>query len=539
MNKQLPARLAELEKLLIEQAEALRQKDTQLRLIEETEAFLRTALARAEDKVEEGEREIERLRAQLEKLRRMLFGTRSEKLRRQVEEAEALLKQQEHESDRFSGRETDPQVPRQLRQSRHRRPFPEHLPREINRLEPVETCCPECGGELDFLGEVSAEQLELVTSALKVIRTVRVKKACTKCDCIVEAPAPSRPIERGIAGQGLLARVMVAKFCEHTPLYRLSEILERQHGVILSRVLLSNWIDACCRLLSAVVDELYQYVMSGRKVHVDDTPVKVQAPGTKKTKKGHIWVYVRDDRNAGSSDPPAVWYAYSPDWSSKHTHDHLRHFHGVLQCDGYKGYEALFSAEREGGPLTEAACMAHARRGINDVWEPARTSATAEEALSRIGELYAIEKEIRGLPEAERLRVRQNRSKPLLLELYGWMEEKVASASRKDRLPTAFQYLLNRKEALAYFCEDGLAEIDNNAAERALRSVCLGKKNWLFFGNDHGGDRGAMVYSLIETCKLNGINPEAYLRYVLSVLPEWPANRVNELLPWNVELSSK
>lgn len=539
MNKQLPARLAELEKLLIEQAEALRQKDTQLRLIEETEAFLRTALARAEDKVEEGEREIERLRAQLEKLRRMLFGTRSEKLRRQVEEAEALLKQQEHESDRFSGRETDPQVPRQLRQSRHRRPFPEHLPREINRLEPVETCCPECGGELDFLGEVSAEQLELVTSALKVIRTVRVKKACTKCDCIVEAPAPSRPIERGIAGQGLLARVMVAKFCEHTPLYRLSEILERQHGVILSRVLLSNWIDACCRLLSAVVDELYQYVMSGRKVHVDDTPVKVQAPGTKKTKKGHIWVYVRDDRNAGSSDPPAVWYAYSPDWSSKHTHDHLRHFHGVLQCDGYKGYEALFSAEREGGPLTEAACMAHARRGINDVWEPARTSATAEEALSRIGELYAIEKEIRGLPEAERLRVRQNRSKPLLLELYGWMEEKVASASRKDRLPTAFQYLLNRKEALAYVCEDGLAEIDNNAAERALRSVCLGKKNWLFFGNDHGGDRGAMVYSLIETCKLNGINPEAYLRYVLSVLPEWPANRVNELLPWNVELSSK
>lgn len=539
MNKQLHARLAELEKLLIEQAEALRQKDTQLRLIEETEAFLRTALARAEDKVEEGEREIERLRAQLEKLRRMLFGTRSEKLRRQVEEAEALLKQQEHESDRYSGRETDPQVPRQLRQSRHRRPFPEDLPREINRLDPVETCCPECGGELDFLGEVSAEQLELVTSALKVIRTMRVKKACTKCDCIVEAPAPSRPIERGIAGQGLLARVMTAKFCEHTPLYRLSEILERQHGVVLSRVLLSNWIDACCRLLSAVVDELYQYVMNGRKVYVDDTPVKVLAPGTKKTKKGHIWVYVRDDRNAGSSDPPAVWYAYSPDWSGKHTHDHLRHFHGVLQCDGYKGYEALFSAEREGGPLMEAACMAHARRGINDVWEPARTSATAEEALSRIGELYAIEKEIRGLPEAERLRVRQNRSKPLLLALYDWMEEKVASASRKDRLPTAFQYLLNRKEALAYFCEDGLAEIDNNAAERALRAVCLGKKNWLFFGNDHGGDRGAMVYSLIETCKLNGINPEAYLRHILSLLPEWPANRVSELLPWNVDLTTK
>ncbi|HAG0930186.1 TPA: IS66 family transposase [Salmonella enterica] len=248
---------------------------------------------------------------------------------------------------------------------------------------------------------------------------------------------------------------------------------------------------------------------------------------------------VRDDRDAGSSDPPAVWYAYSPDWSGKHTHNHLRHFHGVLQCDGYAGYEALFSADRKGGPLTEAACMAHARRGINDVREPSRTSAIAEEALSRIGELYAIEKEIRGLPEAERLRVRQSRSKPLLLALYDWMEEKVADASRKDRLPAAFGYLLKRKEALAYFCEDGLAEIDNNAAERALRSVCLGKKNWLFFGNDHGGDRGAMVYSLIETCKLNGINPEAYLRHILSLLPEWPANRVSELLPWNVELTTK
>ncbi|EEH4119060.1 IS66 family transposase [Salmonella enterica subsp. enterica] len=199
----------------------------------------------------------------------------------------------------------------------------------------------------------------------------------------------------------------------------------------------------------------------------------------------------------------------------------------------------MFSGDRKGGPLTEAACMAHARRGINDVWEPSRTSVIAEEALSRIGELYAIEKEIRGLPEAERLRVRQSRSKPLLLELYNWMEEKVAGASRKDRLPAAFWYLLNRKEALAYFCEDGLAEIDNNAAERALRSVCLGKKNWLFFGNDHGGDRGAMVYSLIETCKLNGINPEAYLQHILSLLPEWPANRVSELLPWNVDLPTK
>ncbi|EKE9452153.1 IS66 family transposase zinc-finger binding domain-containing protein, partial [Escherichia coli] len=209
------------------QAEALRQKDQQLSLVEETEAFLRSALARAEEKIEEDEREIEHLRAQIEKLRRMLFGTRSEKLRREVEQAEALLKQREQESDRYSGREDDPLVPRQLRQSRHRRPLPAHLPREIYRLEPEESCCPECGGELDYLGEVSAEQLELVSSALKVIRTERVKKACTKCDCIVEAPAPSRPIERGIAGPGLLARVLTGKYCEHLPLYRQSEIFAR------------------------------------------------------------------------------------------------------------------------------------------------------------------------------------------------------------------------------------------------------------------------------------------------------------------------
>ncbi len=227
MSQKYLIRIAELERLLSEQAEALRQKDQQLSLVEETEAFLRSALARAEEKIEEDEREIEHLRAQIEKLRRMLFGTRSEKLRREVEQAEALLKQREQESDRYSGREDDPLVPRQLRQSRHRRPLPAHLPREIYRLEPEESCCPECGGELDYLGEVSAEQLELVSSALKVIRTERVKKACTKCDCIVEAPAPSRPIERGIAGPGLLARVLTGKYCAFKPAGHIQKSGER------------------------------------------------------------------------------------------------------------------------------------------------------------------------------------------------------------------------------------------------------------------------------------------------------------------------
>ena len=531
MSQDYLARIAELER-------QLHQKDQQLSLVEETEAFLRQALARAEEKVEEEERKNEHLRAQLDKLRRMLFGVSSEKLLREVDDAQTALEQREQDSDRRTGRVDDPQVPRQLRHSRHRRPLPENLPREINRLEPPETCCPECGGRLDYLGETSAEQLELIRSALKVIRTVQVKKACVKCDCIVEAPAPTRPIDRGIAGPGLLARVLTSKYSEHTPLYRQTEILAR-HGVDLSRALLANWVDACCRLMAPLEEALNHYVMATGKLHTDDTPVPVLAPGKKKTKTGRLWTYVRDDRNAGSSDPPAVWFAYSPDRQGKHPERHLRDFHGVLQADAYTGYDQLFSDEREGGPLKEAACWAHARRKIHDVYIRTKSAGTAEEALERIRELYIIEAEIRGLAAEERLKARQARSKPLLDSLYDWIQEKMLTLSKKSRLGEAFGYALNQWDALCYYCEDGLVEIDNNAAERTLRAVTLGRKNFLFFGSDHGGDRGAMLYSLIGTCKLNGIDPEAYLRHILSVLADWPINRVAELLPWNVDLTAE
>jgi transposase len=289
----------------------------------------------------------------------------------------------------------------------------------------------------------------------------------------------------------------------------------------------------------APLDEaLYHYVMDCRKLHTDDTPVQVLVPGRKKTKTGRIWTYVRDDRNAGSSDPPAAWFAFSPDRQGKHPQQHLRHYHGVLQADAFAGYDRLFSAEREGGALTEAACWAHARRKIHDVYINTQTT-TAEEALKRIGELYAIEEEIRGLTTAERLAARQSRSKPRLASLHEWLVEKSATLSKKSRLGEAFAYALNQWDALCYYCNDGLAEPDNNAAERALRAVCLGKKNFIFFGSDHGGDRGALLYGLIGTCRLNGIDPEAYLRHILSVLPEWPSNKVAELLPWNVDLTNK
>lgn len=263
---------------------------------------------------------------------------------------------------------------------------------------------------------------------------------------------------------------------------------------------------------------LYFYVINTREVHTDDIPVKVLAPGRKKAKTGRTWTYVRDDRNAGSSEPPAVWFAYSPDRQGKHPVQQLRPFR-VLQADAFKGYDSLFSAEREGGALTEVACWAHVRRKIHDVYISSK-SATAEEALKRISELYAIEDEIRGLPESERLAVRLRRSKPLLASLYEWMEEKNATLSKKSRLGEAFSYVLNQWDTLCYYSDDGLAEADNNTAERALRAVCLGKKNYMFFGNDHGGERGTLLYGLIGTCRLNGIDPKAYLLHILSVLSE-------------------
>ncbi|EHX40630.1 transposase IS66 family protein [Escherichia coli DEC12C] len=266
------------------------------RLLAEQEALNRALL----EKLNEREREIDHLQAQLDKLRRMNFGSRSEKVSRRIAQMEADLKALQKESDTLTGRVDDPAVQRPLRQTRTRKPFPESLPRDEKRLLPAASCCPECGGSLSYLGEDAAEQLELMRSAFRVIRTVREKHACTQCDAIVQAPAPSRPIERGIAGPGLLARVLISKYAEHTPLYRQSEMYGRQ-GVELSRSLLSGWVDACCRLLSPLEEALQDYVLTDGKLHADDTPVPVLLPGNKKTKTGRLWTYVRDDRNAGST----------------------------------------------------------------------------------------------------------------------------------------------------------------------------------------------------------------------------------------------
>ncbi|HGV1075584.1 TPA: IS66 family transposase [Escherichia coli] len=486
-----------------------------------------------QEKLSNREREIDHLQAQLDKLRRMNFGSRSEKVSRRIAQMEADLNQLQKESDTLTGRVYDPAVQRPLRQTRIRKPFPESLPRDEKRLLPAAPCCPNCGGSLSYLGEDTAEQLELMRSAFRVIRTVREKHACTQCDAIVQAPAPSRPIERGIAGPGLLARVLTSKYAEHTPLYRQSEIYGRQ-GVELSRATLGRWTGAVAELLEPLYDVLRQYVLMPGKVHADDIPVPVQEPGSGKTRTARLWVYVRDDRNAGSQMPPAVWFAYSPDRKGIHPQNHLAGYSGVLQADAYGGYRALY----ESGRITEAACMAHARRKIHDVHARAPTYITTE-ALQRIGELYAIEAEVRGCSAEQRLAARKARAAPLMQSLYDWIQQQMKTLSRHSDTAKAFAYLLKQWDALNVYCSNGWVEIDNNIAENALRGVAVGRKNWMFAGSDSGGEHAAVLYSLIGTCRLNNVEPEKWLRYVIEHIQDWPANRVRDLLPWKVDLSSQ
>ena len=463
----------------------------------------------------------------------MQFGRRSEKLERQIEQLELQLDELATASAEPPAASPTPgaTAPSTSGRKPARRPLPGHLPRQKRTILPKETACPDCGGELKALGEDVSEILEYVPAHFQVIQQVRPKLACTHCDKIVQAQAPSRPIARGLAGPGLLAHVLVSKYCDHLPLYRQEEIYARV-GVELERTTLADWVGGASQLLVPLVEALRRHVMGAAKLHADDTPVPVLAPGLGRTKTGRLWTYVRDDRPAGDATPPGVWFAYSPDRKGEHPQGHLRHFSGTLQADGYAGFDQVY----ETGRIREAACWAHVRRKFYDL-HVAHHSPVAQEALERIAALYAIEREIRGRPPDERRAIRQTRARPLLESFHQWLESCLTKLSQKSDTTVAVKYALVRWEALTRYAEDGGLESDNNAAERALRAVALGRKNYLFAGSDTGGERAAILYSLIGTAKLNGLDPESYLRDVLSRLPDHPITRIEELLPWNVVAS--
>jgi transposase len=472
--------------------------------------------------------EIERLTLLIAKLKRMQFGRSSEKLARQIEQLQLELEElQTTEAEQAPLPAATAAAPTE-RKHPGRRPLPDHLARDVHEHRPAEPACPECGGAWRTMGEDVSEVLEYVPASFRVVRHVRPKVSCACCSRVMQAPAPSRPVERSFAGPGLLAHVLVAKFCDHLPLYRQSQIYARE-GVELDDSTLADWVGASSRLLRPLVDVLRRHVLSAEKLHADDTPVPVLAPGKGRTKTGRLWTYVRDDRPSGDTTPPAVWFSYSPDRQGEHPQTHLQDFSGILQADGYAGFGKLY----EGGQVLEAACWAHVRRKFYDL-HANRPSPLTLEALERIAALYAIEAEIRGSPPPQPQEIRQARSRPLLTELHTWLTDQLSRLSRKSETTAAIQYALNRWEALLRYVDDGRIEIDNNAAERALRGVALGRKNFLFLGSDAGGERAASFYSLIGTAKLNGLDPEAYLRHVLSVIADYPVNQVAELLPWNI-----
>ena len=477
---------------------------------------------------------IARLQAQLAKLRRMHFGRSSERLASSIAQLELALEDLAEQQALTQPDDAAPAVPvadnEVLKPAR--RPLPEHLPREtVNH--PTACACPQCGGELRRLGEDVTEVLDYRPASFRVIRHVRVKFSCRACETITQAPAPSLPIRRGRAGAALLAHVLTAKFCDHLPLYRQSDIYARA-GVTLERSTLADWVGQVFALLRPLINALEQHVMAGDRLYADDTTVPVLAPGTGKTKTGRLWAYLRDERPYGGTGPPAVRYHYTPDRRALHPRSHLASFRGVLQADGYSGFDGLYAE----GHISEAACWAHVRRNFYDIHVAAKQSPLAREALERIAELYAVEARITGKPPDLRRQMRQAEARPRLERMHAWLTDSLRRVSGRSDIAGAIRYALSRWQALTRYLDDGTLAIDNNAVERAIRPLVLGRKNWLFAGSDAGGERAAAIYSLIETAKLNGLDPEAYLHAVLDRIADHPVNRVTEFLPWNVHIES-
>ena len=486
----------------------------------------------------------EKLKLQIARLKRMTFGSSSEK-------DKALLAQLELALDDLevgTGTDTAPAVPimpadgplPEPKDKPARRPLPANLPRESVEYAPdmantdAGTCgCQSCGAQMRQMGEDVTEVLEYVPESWKVIRHVRPKFSCRVCDTIVQAPATGLLARRLRHGPSLLAHVVVAKYANHLPLYRQSEMYARS-GIEIDRSSLTDDVGHVAKILSPLIDLLAKDVMASPTLHGDDTPVKVLAPGAGKTKTGRLWAYVRDERGHDGDRPPAAIYYYSPDRKGEHPVAHLDRFSGHLHADGYAGFNVLYAQTSVGEPakVAEVACMAHVRRKFFDI-HAATASPIAGEAIKQIAVLYGVEDEARGQPPDQRSAIRIAKSKPLMTAFHAWLEQQLARIPKGGDLAVAIRYTLTRFVALSRYLDDGTLEIDNNIAERAIRGLAIGRKNWLFAGSDTGGQRAAAIYSLIETAKLNAINPEAWLADILPRIDDHPNKRLAELLPWN------
>ena len=483
-------------------------------------------------KLSEKESELKILKSQLELLRAKRFGRSSEKLKHNIEQLELFIE----ETEIAIGPESDDESDVIKDQSNKRQPkrlkIPDHLPRE-EVLHQAPSVCPSCGGnKFRKISDDISEIIEHIPASIKVVRHVRPRCACINCEKIVQATPASNPIDKGKAGPGLLAHILVQKYCNHLPLYRQSEMYERD-GIIIPRSTMSSWAHQCAKLLWPLIEELRNTIFASSALHGDDTPVKVLAPGLGKTKVGRIWVYVRNGQGHGDNTPPAVCYYYTPDRKGERPREHLKNFKGILHADAYSGYNGVYAQG-----ITEAACWAHSRRKFYEITTTSDNANIASATLEEIGKLYKVEEEIRGLNPDKRKEYRQLHAKSIVERLFAKFKSSLSKLPKHSLTAQAIKYALNNEEALKRYLDNGKIEIDNNIAERSIRGIAIGRKNWLFAGSDKGGETAAAMYTLIETAKLNNVNPWKYMHRVLSTIQDHNSKKLAELLPWNIKFEN-
>ena len=470
------------------------------------------------------------LRMQLDGHKKHRFGSRSESSAQLA--LELILEEHEIEQAAAADEDASDAEAKPPRSPRVRKPFPKDLKRVQKRIMPSDACT-DCGGSFRELGADVMDELEYVPGHYIVNQIIRPRLACTCCEKVTQAEMPSRPIPKSFVGPALMAHILCCKYGYHLPLYRQSQMFENQ-GIDLSGSLLASWVGKSTKLLERLSDAIRDHVFAAQAIFMDDTTVKLlqkgQGKGRNKPKTARLWVYARDEKPWGSTSPPAAWYQFSTSRGAEHPSKHLETYTGFAHADAYAGYNDAYRT----GRVTEMACMAHVRREFTKVYESTK-SATAREAIERIAELYEVEKRARFKSPRQRVALRQEYAKPIFDDLETWLRAQLNKISGKTPLAKAIKYALTRLPKARPYLDHGVLDLDNNTAERAVRPVTLGRKNYLFMGSEAGGDAAAIAYTLIETCKMNNVNPEAWLAWVLERIQDHPVKRINELLPWTYQ----